>query len=162
VQDARVRLGTMYDPEDYPDAHALKMAYAIDVEFFPVPDANDFRVDVAKETQDEIKQQITASVNARVEQAVRDCWSRAREVLERINKQCSNKKGRIHDSLMENAQDLVNVLGGLNITGDPKITQMETDIRAIIVHPDMIRNNPVTRQRVADGAADILSRMAWN
>lgn len=161
VQDARVRLGTMYAPEDYPDVTGLRMMFDMKVEFMPVPDAADFRVDVAKETQDELRQQITEAVNARVEKAVRGCWARAREVLERIHKQCSDKKGRIHDSLMENAQDLVNVLAGLNITNNPEISKMETDIRAIIVAPDMLRNMPTTRQRVADGAADILARMPW-
>lgn len=161
VQDARTRLGTMYDPSEYPSVDELRSAFDITVEFMPVPDAKDFRVDVAKETQDEIRAQITDTVNARVDKAVQGCWARTREVLERISKQCNDKKGRIYDSLMENAQDLVNVLGGLNITSNPEITQMEKDIRALIVPTDMIRANPLTRQRVADGADAILARMPW-
>lgn len=162
VHDARNRLGTMYDPSEYPSVDELRGAFDITVEFLPVPDAKDFRVDVAEETRNEIQAQITDTVNARVEKAVQGCWTRTREVLERISKQCNDKKGRIYDSLMENAQDLVNVLSGLNITNNPEIAQMEKDIRALIVPADMIRNSPATRQRVADGADALLARMPWH
>lgn len=159
VQDARVRLGTMYNPEDYPDPSALSSSFDIAVEIMPVPDAFDFRVNVDAETQDAIRAQITEAVSAKQAKAVQDCWVRAREVVERIATQCSNTKGRIHDSLMDNAQDLVNILKGLNITNDPQITQMEQSIAALIVPPTAIRVSQATRKRVADGAAQILANM---
>lgn len=162
VQDARQRLGTMYQPGDYPDVNELQDAFGIDLLITPVPDAGDFRVEVDQETQDEIRQQITDAVNARQAKAVKDCYARAREVLERIAEQCSKQNGRIHDSLMENAEDLVSVLTGLNITDDPNIAQMEKDIKALIVPPDRIRNSPTTRKSLADGAADILAKLPWS
>lgn len=162
VQDARIRLGSMYEPSDYPQVSDLPAMFAVQLEIMPVPDGQDFRVDVAQETQDEIRQQITATVNARQASTVKECWGRVREVVGRIAEQCSKEKGRIHDSLMENAEDLVNVLSGLNITNDPELTAIEADIRALIVHPDAIRTSPTTRRRVADGAADILSKMNWS
>jgi len=162
VTDARLRLGTMYQPDDYPDVNKLQSAFDVDLLITPVPDAGDFRVEVDAETQAEIRQQITDAVNARQAKAVKDCYTRAREVLQRIAEQCSKENGRIHDSLMENAQDLVSVLSGLNITEDPAITQMEADIKQLIVPPDSIRDNPLTRKRLADGAADILAKMPWS
>lgn len=161
VQAARTRLGSMYDPNDYPQPSEVADMFGIALEIMPVPDAADFRVDMAQETQDEIRQQITASVNARQAAAVKECWSRVREVVSRIAEQCSKEKGRIHDSLMENAEDLVNVLSGLNITNDPEIAAVEDDIRKLIVHPDDIRRSPSTRKRLADGANDILTKMNW-
>jgi hypothetical protein len=162
VQDARLRLGTMYQPDDYPAVKDLENAFGIELLITPVPDAGDFRVEVDNETRDEIRKQITEAVNARQVKAVRDCYTRAREVVSRIAEQCSKKDGRIHDSLMENAQDLTSVLAGLNITDDPDIAQMEKDIKALIVHPDAIRTSPATRKRIADGAADILAKMPWS
>lgn len=162
VQDARQRLGTMYQPGDYPEVNALQDAFGIELLITPVPDAGDFRVEVDQETQAEIRQQITDAVNARQAKAVKDCYVRAREVLERIAEQCSKQNGRIHDSLMENAQDLVSVLSGLNITDDPNIAQLEKDLGALIVSPDRIRNSPSTRKNLADGAADILAKMPWS
>lgn len=162
VQDARQRLGTMYQPADYPSVDELKGAFGIELLITPVPDAGDFRVEVDKETQDEIRQQITDAVNERQTKAVKDCYARAREVLQRISDQCSKKDGRIHDSLMENASDLVSVLSGLNITDDPNIAQMEKDIKALIVDPNQIRTSITTRKQLADGAADILAKLPWS
>jgi hypothetical protein len=159
VQDARVRLGTMYDPADYPAPENLSSAFDITTEIMPVPDAFDFRVNVDSETQDAIRAQITEAVMAKQAKAVKDCWIRAREVLERIAVQCGNTKGRIHDSLMDNAYDLVKVLKGLNITNDPQVAQMEKDISALIVPTTAIRVSQATRKRVADGAANILAYM---
>ena len=161
VQDARVRLGTMYSPADYPQPQDISRMFDVQLEIMPVPDAYDFRVDVAKEAEDEIREQITKVVQGRYEAASKDCWVRVREVVERIAEQCGKEKGRIHDSLMDNASDLVSVLSGLNITGDPELIAIEADIRALIVKPDAIRKNQDTRKRLADGAADILSRMNW-
>lgn len=161
VQDARIRLGSMYNPEDYPQPQEVAEMFGLQLEFMPVPDAADFRVDMAKETQDEIRQQITASVNARQAASVKECWGRVREVVGRIAEQCGKEKGRIHDSLMENAEDLVNVLSGLNITNDPELTAVEADIRNLLVHPDAIRSSPSTRRRIADEANGILSKIDW-
>lgn len=159
VQDARVRLKTMFQPTDYPDVANLRAKFDVDLEFMPVPDVADFRVEISAEERDEIREQITQSVNAKQAKAVKDCWGRVREVVSRIADQCGNKKGRIYDSLMENAQDLVNVLSGLNITGDPELTAVEQGIRSLIVSPDLIRTSQTTRKRVADTAAEILAKL---
>jgi hypothetical protein len=162
VQDARLRLGTMYEPNDYPPLSELQDAFAVELLITPVPDAGDFRVEIDQEAEAEIRQQITDAVNARQAKAVKDCFNRAREVLQRISEQCSKKDGRIHDSLMDNAKDLVSVLSGLNITDDPNIAQLERDLGDLIVHPDAIRTSPSVRKDLADGAADILAKMPWS
>ena len=160
VQNARLRLGTMYRPEDYPQSTELARAFSITVDIAPVPDANDFRVDVAKEAQDEIRAQITQAVAERQAKMVKECWSRMREVVGRISDQCSREKPRIHDSLMENARDLVSVLSGLNVTDDPEIAAAEAEIKNLIVDPEQLRASPTTRKRVADAADDLLQRMS--
>jgi hypothetical protein len=162
VHDARLRLGTMYQPSDYPDPSELQSAFNVELLITPVPDAGDFRVEVDQETKDELRRQITEAVNERQARAVKDCYNRAREVLQRIVEQCSKKDGRIHDSLMGNAEDLVSVLSGLNITDDPGIAQLEQDLADLIAHPDAIRASPSLRKNMADNAADILAKMPWS
>lgn len=161
VTAARNRLGSMYDPQDYPSVDELRKAYDIELEIMPVPDAGDFRVTVDNEVRDEIREQITNAVQARQAAAVKDCYARMREVVGRIAEQCSKEKGKIYDSLMENTEDLVTVLSGLNITGDPTIAQLEQDIRGLLTPVDTIRTSPTARKRVADTASDILNRIPW-
>lgn len=160
VQDARMRLGTMYQPEDYPQPNDLWAMFDIATEFSPVPDANDFRVDVSKETQDEIRQQITYAVSLRQTKMVKECWARMREVVGRIAEQCGKENGVIRESLIDNARDLVNVLGGLNITDNPTIAAIEVAIRSkLIVPATQLRTSPTVRAEVARVARKLLERM---
>ena len=160
VQDARMRLGTMYQAEDYPQPTDLFALFDITVEFAPVPDADDFRVDVSKETQDEIRQQITDAVALRQTKMVKECWARMREVVGRIAEQCSKENGVIRDSLIDNARDLVNILGGLNVTANPTIATIEVAIRSkLIVPAAQLRTSPTVRAEVARVAHELLARM---
>ena len=160
VGEARRRLNTLFQADDYPDVADLRQKFAIDTEFMPVPDAADFRVEVAQETQDELREQITAAVTSRQAATVRDCWARTKAVVERIGEQCGKEGGRIYDSSIENARELVELLAGLNITGDPQIAAIEQEIRAqLLVPAEQLRTSPTTRRRVADAASAILGQM---
>lgn len=160
VQDARLRLGTMYRPEDYPQPHELFGMFDVSIDIAPVPDANDFRVDVAEEAKAEIREQITKAVAERQAKMVKDCWARMRDVVGRIADQCSKEKPRIYDSLMDNARDLVDVLDALNVTDDPAITAVRNDINEhLIVDTERLRISPTLCKRVADAASQILERI---
>lgn len=159
VQDARQRLGSMYQPEDYPQPWEVSDMFGIHVEFMPVPDAENFRVSVAKEDLDEIKANITASIAQRQSKAVQDCHGRVREVVGRIAEQCGREDGRIHDSLIGSASDLASILHGLNITSDPLLTELETDLKDLIVPVGVLRTSPTARRRVADKALALLSKI---
>ena len=160
VQDARQRLGTMYRAEDYPQPSELFGMFDITIDIAPVPDANDFRVDVAEEAKAEIRQQITKAVAERQAKMVKDCWARMREVVGRIADQCSKEKPVIRDSLMDNARELVSVLDALNITDDPAITAARNDISDRVIVPlGQLRMAPTVRMRVATAAKEILERI---
>ena len=162
VQAARNRLGTMYDPSDYPEAHELHSRFDIAVEFVPVPDAKDFRVDVSDEAAEEIRNQITESVNARQTQAVKDCYRRVREVESKLYERLSIEDAVFKDSLVGNARDLMTVLPALNITQDPELDALHHEISAMLVSPQTLRNDPVARKATADAADAILAKLPWN
>lgn len=161
VMAARNRLGTMYCPDDYPEVYELHSKFDINVEFIPVPSAKDFRVDVSEETAQEIRDQITESVNARQTQAVKDCYRRIHDVISKLYERLSVEDAVFKDSLIGNARDLMAVLPGLNITQDPELDILHQDISALLVSPQTLRTDPVTRKATADAADAILSRLAW-
>lgn len=158
VQQARHNLGSMYNPKDYPDVADLRKAFGVDLNIMPVPDATDFRVDVDDETKAEIQASITASIAERQADTVKECWSRLREVLERIVEQCSKERPIIRDSLMENAASLTGLLTGLNITDDAFIKRavvaMET---GVVCSSQALRGSVELRARTAANASEILS-----
>jgi hypothetical protein len=160
VQCARQRLGTMYEPDDYPDASDMYARFDLAVEFAPVPAANDFRVDVGNEAAEEIRTSITNTVHTKQEAAVKATFARVRDVVSKIYERLSIPDAIFKDTLITNAEDLCVVLNGLNITDDPLITQLEKDIRGQLIEPpDAIRRNPALRGRVAHAAQEILGRI---
>lgn len=160
VQAARTRLGSMYDPDDYPDPSDLFGKFGIALDFTPVPDAADFRVDVGKEAQDELRESVTQGVAARQAGAVKATYARIHEVVSKIEERLSLDNAIFKDSLIDNANELCVVLDALNITNDPVITALAKRIRTeLVMPPSLLRQNPVARQRVALAARDILGQL---
>jgi len=160
VQAARVRLGTMYNPADYPMDWELKDRFNIALEFTPVPDAHDFRVDVSNEAQDELRESVKQSVADRQADAVKATFARVRDVVSKIAERLSIEDAIFKDTLVYNARDLCLVLKALNITDDPALDAVHAEItQHLLKHPDAIRRNPGLRRDVAAKAAEILKTL---
>jgi len=160
VQDARQRLGTMYDPEDYPPGADLRSKFGISVDIVPVPDGQDFRVDVGDAERTRISREISERVAQRQAQAEKDAWDRCRDVVTTIQTRLSSPKPIIRESLIDNASELVRLLPGLNVSNSPKMQAVCDSIALkLIVNPDVLRSSMTARKRVADAATEILGMM---
>lgn len=163
VSDARMRLGSLYDPNEYPPATDVRLSFGVEFDIFPVPTAGDFRVDVANEERSEIAAQIEAATQERQANATKACYIRVRDVLQRMKQQCVAGKTRITDSLIEDTRDLTDMLDDLNIGDDPELTRIASEIRKdLLVDADDLRRSPKTRQAVGDRAAELLDSMPWS
>lgn len=158
VQAARNRLGSMYDPGDYPDVSELKDRFSVNVEFTPVPSGDDFRVDLDKESQDMLRASVTAGVARRQAEALKATYARVREVVSKIEERLSIPDAVFKDTLISNAQDLCLVLDGLNINDDPLLTEIANDIRDYLAGPStLLRVSPTARQAAVRTAQRILA-----
>lgn len=163
VADARSRLGTLYDPADYPPMAAVRSNFSVEFQIFPVPTSGDFRVDVAADERAEITSQIEKATLERQASATKACFVRVRDVLQRMKQQCVEGKTRITDSLVADARDLTSMLDGLNIAGDPELTRLNNEIRRdLLVDVADLRNSPATRKAVGDRASQLLESMNWS
>ena len=160
VQAARVRLGTMYEPDDYPDPADMYMKFNVKTEFMPVPDGDDFRVSVAEDSQAELRDSVTRLVQVRLDGAVKATYSRIRDVVSKIEERLSVPDAVFKDSLITNAIELCQVLDGLNITDDPVITEVCKDIRdCLLMPPSLLRSRPGIRAQTASSATRILAKL---
>lgn len=158
VQDAQRRLNTLYQPEDYPPTNELNRLFGVDVEFMPVPQADDFRVDVAEEIQEEIRLQITESIAQRQKDLVADCWERVRDLATRVQQQCSSESPIIRETLVSSMTEMPKLLDGLNIMNDPKLTEAAAIMRTSFdVDADELRKYRNRRARCAEAAQEILA-----
>lgn len=159
-EEARTRLGTMYDPNDYPADVRGKFSFP-PPSVTPVPSGSDFRVNLNQQYVDEIKASIETQIVTRQEAMLKQCWGRVREVVERMAERLGNDKSPIYDSLIENARELIQILPALNLTGNPELNAVAKELDAILVPPDRLRQDKRLRQDTAKRADDILKRLPW-
>ena len=163
VSDARTRLGSLYDPAEYPPTTDVRLSFGVEFDIFPVPTAGDFRVEVANEERAELIAQIEKATAERQNNATRACYVRVRDVLQRMKNQCVEGKTRITDSLVEDARDLAGMLDDLNISGDPELTRVSFEIkRDLLIDADDLRRHAPTRKTVGDRAAELLDSITWD
>jgi hypothetical protein len=160
VQEARQRLGSLYDPADYPASIRDKFAFP-PPSVTPVPSANDFRVNLNAEYVDAIKADIEVQMNNRQRDSLKQCWMRVREVVSKITERCGNEKSPIYDSLIENARDLIQILPALNLSGDPELNRIADELDRILVPPDRLRQDKRLRADTAKKADAILQQLPW-
>jgi hypothetical protein len=168
VEDAKQRLGNLFKPEDYPGAAEIRRRFGFDTIINPVPSGEDFRVALGDAQAALIKAEIEERAQEQLQEAIRDVYRRVSEVCERMVEKLRNyvpgndnlkAQGIFRDSLVENVRDLALVLPMLNITSDPKLSEIAERMRRELTRhdADALRENEDLRESVADAAASILA-----
>ncbi len=168
VEDAKVRLGGLFRPEDYPTPDGLRSKFSFETKVMPLPDAGDFRVTLGDEEKERIKRQITTAVEASLQVASRDLWLRLYEAVthlaERLQAYQVTEEGVEHpfrDSVVTNLVKLVDILPKLNVTADLELERLAAQVRAsLLVDPQELRKSESVRTETAKAAAAIAQRMA--
>jgi len=173
VSAAAFQLGALFNRDEYPEADAVARKFKFNVNFLPVPTAGDFRVDIGEEAKQELIMSCNSAYNARLESAMKDAWGRLHEHLLRMSDRLADletprelKNGEkvytkpFHDSLLENAIELVDLLKHFNVTNDPSMEQARLDLADAIggYEIDDLRSFDHTRLSVKAKVDDILNK----
>ena len=164
VSAAAFQLGTLFDRNEYPDESSLKRKFKFTYSFFPVPTAGDFRIDINEEAKAEIMANCNSAYQDRLNNAMREAWSRLHDCLsrmsERLTDNADGSRKIFRDSLVENGVELVTMLKHLNITQDPKLELARRELQvAIGAHDlDSLRDNSNAREAVKMRVDSILSK----
>lgn len=160
ANEARMRLGGLFDPADYPDPQSVREKFSMDLAVFPVP-TNDFRVNIASDELTRIQQDVEARVQQAQGNAMREAWHRLYERVEKIREKLADPTAVFRDSLIENAREICALLPRLNFMDDPDLEHMRQEVeRHLVVHPEALRTNLTTRENTAQKAQDIMDRMS--
>ncbi len=164
MEEARLRLNSMFREEDYPSPEELRARFRVDIKQWPFPDVRDFRVDLAEDQMASIRAGLAERTMAAERETVRECWRRLHEHLTRMNERLTvpagEAGGRFTDTLVTGLQELANLLPLLNVTGDPALDRMAHEAKKrLVVPPDMLRTNAKVRSHTAASAREMLARM---
>ena len=171
VKRAKLRLNGMFNADDYPDPAEIRKEFSFKVEILPCPDASDFRVDVAAEHLDEMRQGVEQRMREVLENTTRDTADRITDVVGKMAERPKAYKpgtgddraeGTFRDSLVENVRELAAVLPSFNLTGNAKLASITKKIETELctTEPDILRDNEAVRAKVAKAADKILTDVA--
>lgn len=155
---AQVKLGSLFSPGEYPAIARLESSFSCDVQFMPMPDVQDFRVEILDSEKTEFLDRMKDAES----RAMRDCWSRLHEVVSRAAGKLSQPDAIFRDSLIENISEVCAILPRLNLTDDPQLETMRQHVEQTIaaISPDSCRVSESSRNSAAGSLADIASKMS--
>lgn len=162
VADARYNLNGLFNEADYPDQSKIASKYGFEVDIMPMPEAADFRVDLADEELFRIRADIGAKVQSATDKAMTDLWDRLYQAVSHMSAKLGEPDAIFRNSLVENLVELCDLLPRLNVTGDRALETMRQKVESSLCqhHPDTLRDSAAARQETAKSADDILSAMA--
>jgi hypothetical protein len=163
-------LGDMFKRNEFPSPNELQHKFSFRLNYMPVPAAGDFRVDVGNDAQKELQEKLAKLADERVEHAMRDVKTRLKEHLDRMSDRLSVDvvnndlvTRKFHDSLLETAHDLCDMVKVLNITNDQDLESARKLLAESINGVDVkeLRTNLPVRKDVKASVDEIRSKFSF-
>lgn len=151
ISAAAFQLGTLFNREEYPDVDKVRDKFGISIRYTPVPESGDFRVDIGNEGMAELKAQYEEMYTANIAKVTQDAWDRLYKVLTQLSfglrTNEDGTKGKIYESVLDNASDLCEILQHLNVSGDTQLEDMRTTLQNSLygVEVEGIKKSDYTR-----------------
>ena len=158
IQNAQLKLGALFNADEYPTADKLRDKFRFRFAAMPVPEAGDWRLDVGNDAAAVLRDQYENFYSQQLKTAMGDVWQRTYEALSKMSERLdygddANKK-IFRDTLVSNVKDMVSMLNDFNITSDPVMTKAALDLEHALegVTPEGLREDAYlraqTKQRV--------------
>ena len=164
VQEARIKLGSLWDENDYPDKEDIRGKFEMAVAISPLPSAEDFRTSLHKEDQDIIKQHIEERVGETIENSVvymaEKINSLAGKLAEQIESLRNGNKRALKKGSLTEIRELAEILPSLNLTGNERINTIAKDIKKMVsIDIDDIKRSPEQANDIKRQAEEIVRKM---
>jgi len=170
VQTAQNYLGGLFNADDYPSADTVRSKFGFRLVFSPVPESGDFRLDVAEQDLQDLRQQYESNFNDRLADAMKEPWDRLHKLLTDMSKKLTDAgdeeeqgKRRYHDTLITNATSLCGLLTHLNVTKNPKLEDARRQLEQAMLGADIdsIKESAEVRASMKSKVDAILTQFEW-
>jgi hypothetical protein len=126
IMQAQAKLGDLFDVNEYPTVDDLRGKFRFKINFMPLPDAGDWRIDINNEAQAILKDQYTAYYSEQLASAMNDVWRRLFDTLTTLSRQLSDrtedgKTPKIYASVFDRALEIIDMMETCNVTNDPNM-----------------------------------------
>lgn len=153
LQNCQARLGSLYDPGDYPDIMKVPDAFHFDYKLRPIPDGSHFILDLEKETMDEIRQMVEDENKRNLQESKVKLIGRLIEPVEHMANILGNNK-TLRETVLTKIESTVEIIKDLNIDDDQDLADAVADVENKLVGftRGQIKDDPKLRQRLAHNA----------
>lgn len=151
ISQAQVKLGDLFNADEYPTADSLCDKFKFRLNELPVPSVGDFRLDINTEAQDILTAKYTEYYTSQLTNAMNDLWQRAHSALskmsERLDYSDSKTKKIFRDSLVDNVCEIVEMMKSCNITGNNQMSAIAASLENALlgVTPEALREDDYLR-----------------
>lgn len=154
VNNERNRLGDLFDILDYPTKEVLKEKFGFHLNFLPVPEYGDWRIEAASKYADSIRESMENHYKEVLENSTKELWSRIYQVIAHFFDRVSDVDGRIFNSLIEHIEELADTLPLMNIMKDPHLDKIAGDIKLYLggLDPRSLKEDIEFRKEIAERA----------
>lgn len=125
---AQKQLGNLYDSSEYPAPSEVREKFHAEIDFLPMPDIRDFRVDIS----DAQKRDFVEKMKKTEAAAMKSVAERLHAVVKTAAEKLANPKGIFRDSLIENIGEMAAILPALNISGDPELERARRELEKFV------------------------------
>jgi hypothetical protein len=164
IARARVKLGDLFNIEDYPSKEDIMGKYRFSVKYSPVPSVGDWRVDVGNDAMQYLNECHAKAQQENIEGAYKEVWDRTYEALTSMSTKLSGDKKQIfRDTLVHNVSDMVGLLEKFNITGDETMRRAKVKLEDIMfgITPDALREDDDLRLDTKSKVDALLKEFSW-
>lgn len=165
IIDAQLKLGDLFDLHEYPTSESLRDKFSFRINYIPLPDAGDFRIDVGNEATAQIRTHYESYYSTQLQSAMNDVWRRAYDALskmsERLDYQSDETKKIFRDTLVSNVIDMVELLNVCNVTGDSQMSALACKLDETLrgVTPDALREDDLLRAQTKRVVDDVIKSL---
>jgi len=171
MTQAQTSQGELFDANAYPDLTDLKSDFRFRVNYRPVTDAGDFRVQMQNEELDALRVEVEAATKESMNNMLRAPLERLKEVVERlhevtgkVDREVVNKKtGALdtrppifRDSVVDNIMEEINLLHAFAEVMPDDVLAVAKSIADTTPHPQQLRDDPEKRKEVNVQTAALL------
>lgn len=160
-QAAAKHLGKAHNDADYPSIDEVLAACYIEVDFRPVPSAND----ITHPTLSFIKDAVASESAVAYDKAITNLWERLLVSVENAKKNLMKldpkTDGRFRTEWLQNLRELLPVLKGLNISGDPKFDKLADEASELLKYnEDQLKQSVHKRGELAEQAEALYRKLS--
>lgn len=171
MQQAQTAQGELFDANAYPDLSDLKSDFRFRVNYRPVTDAGDFRVQMQDGEMDALRAEVEAATKESMNNMLRAPLERLKDVVQRLHevtgktdREVVNKKTGatdvrppiFRDSVVDNIMEEINLLHAFAEVMPDNVLAVAKSIADTTPHPQQLRDDPEKRKEVNVQTAALL------